>query len=343
MTASNATVDIAGRKIFLTNGFSTMDPGAVTRAIGPKVAGVMEPYHFLQPPTASAYGTIPLAEGVAADLHFKIDGGPFQWMKFYIDHIAGNVDWVGDHLTLSDVNASFYQGKLTGKAAFDFKHDEATVFSFNTIFGDANLQTLVADLSSSSNHLEGQLSGHLDIDRANTRDPKSWSGRGQVDLRDGLIWDIPIFGVFSPMLDKISPGLGKSRANRGSGAFDITNSVIRSDNLEIRSPAMRMQYRGTVEFNGKVDAIVEAELLRDTWLVGPVLSTILSPLSKLFEYKVTGTLSDPKTEPRFEVPRMLLMPFHMFRSSRDSSPANPTDTNAPPVIGAPPAPPTKSL
>ncbi len=338
MTASNATVDIAGRRIFLTNGFSTMDPGAVTRAIGSKVAGVMEPYHFLAPPTASAYGTIPLADGIAADLHFKIDGGPFQWMKFYIDHIGGNVDWVGDHLTLSNVDASFYQGQLTAKAAFDFKHDDGTVFSFNTIFKDANLQTLIADLSSSSNQLEGRLSGNLEIDQANTRDPKSWSGRGHIDLRDGLIWDIPIFGIFSPMLDKISPGLGKSRANRASGAFDITNSIIRSDNLEIRSPAMRMQYRGAVEFNGKVDAIVEAELLRDTWLVGPVLSTILSPLSKLFEYKVTGTLKDPRTEPRFELPRVILMPFHLFRSSKDNSPASSTDTNAPPAID--PAPPT---
>jgi len=64
MTASNATVDIAGRRIFLTNGFSTMDPGGGLPPIGPKVAGVMEPYHFLQPPTRPAYGTIPLAEGV---------------------------------------------------------------------------------------------------------------------------------------------------------------------------------------------------------------------------------------------------------------------------------------
>jgi len=76
MTASNATVDIAGRRIFLTNGFSTMDPGVVTRAIGPKVAGLMEPYRFLQPPTASAYGTIPLTEGVPADLHVLSELSP---------------------------------------------------------------------------------------------------------------------------------------------------------------------------------------------------------------------------------------------------------------------------
>jgi len=35
---------------------------------------------------------------------------------------------------------------------------------------------------------------------------------------------------------------------------------------------------------------------------------------------------------------MLLMPFHLFRSSKDSSPANSGDTNAPPAIDAPSTP-----
>ena len=135
------------------------------------------------------------------------------------------------------------------------------------------------------------------VTNANTANLQTWHGRGDLNLRDGLIWDIPIFGIFSDVLNGMVPGLGSSRASAGTCTFVITNGIIRSDDLDIRSTGMRLQYRGTLDFQGQVSARVEAGLLRDMWLVGPVVSTVLWPVTKLFEYKVTGTLGDPKAEP----------------------------------------------
>src|SRR5581483_7879511 len=168
-----------------------------------KVTSIMEPYHFLRPPAVRAEGIIPLNGDVPADLHFKIDGGPFQWMKFNLAHISGAVDWVGDHLHLSGVNSSFYDGQLTGTAAFDFSRGRGTEFSFDTIVTDVNLQALIRDLFVRTNHLEGLLNGHLSITQANSADWQSWFGRGQVTLTNGLIWEIPIFGILSEPLDRL--------------------------------------------------------------------------------------------------------------------------------------------
>jgi hypothetical protein len=154
-----------------------------------------------------------------------------------------------------------------------------------------------------------------------------------VDLHDGLIWDIPAFGAFTPVLNAISPGLGNSRASAGIGTFMISNSVVRSDDLEIRTQGTRLQYRGTVDFDGRINARLVAELLRDVWFVGPIISTVFGPVSKLFEYKVTGLLSQPKTEPVFFVPKIVLLPFHPLRSLRELFPedGNSASTNAPPT------------
>jgi hypothetical protein len=200
---------------------------------------------------------------------------------------------------------------------------------------NAKLEALMADISTSTNHLEGTLSGRLTVTQANTDNDDSWNGLGQVDLRDGLIWEIPIFGVVSEKLDKISPGLAKTRASAGAGAFTITNSVIRSEDLEIRSAVMRMWYRGTVDFHGRVNARVEAELLRDTWLVGPLISTMLTPITKFFEYKVTGTLDNPKSEPQLGVARWLMAPFHPFTTLQKMLPGEPAGTNSVPVDKVP--------
>ena len=353
MTASGLGVDFPGQRLFLTNGYSTMEQTPVVHAISKKVTRTVEPYQFLQPPVVHAYGTIPLVDEVPADLHFKVEGGPFRWRRFNLEHVAGEVNWVGDHMTMTNARASFYKGDLTGSAFFNFAVDPGTDLSFDITVTNADLHAMVADLRASTNLLEGRLGGHLKITHANSDDWKSWFGSGEASLHDGLIWDIPIFGRFSPFLDKVHQGMGESRASEGTGTFVINNSIIHSDNLEIRSPTLRLRYRGNVDFDGNVDAYMKAEVFRDTPLVGGIISTALLPFSDLFDSKVTGTLSDPKVAPRFLVSKIILAPFHPFRTLSDmfapstniySAPVfQPPPTQSPPSSPAPqPSPPAKT-
>jgi hypothetical protein len=134
------------------------------------------------------------------------------------------------------------------------------------------------------------------------------------------------------VLNGISPGLGNSRASAATCSFVITNGVVFSPDLDIHSTAMRLKYRGTVDLESRLNARVEAELLRDMWLVGPFVSTVLWPVTKMFEYRVNGTLEEPKLEPLFILPKIVLMPFRPFRSLKGPK----TDeiaplTNAPPT------------
>ena len=324
VSADGLLADFNRELVFLTNGFSTTEPGVIARAIGPHIWRAIEPYRFLKVPTAHVYGTIPMRGEAGADLHFDLDGGPFQWWKFDLPHIVGHVHWAGLHLTLSEVRADFYDGKLAGSAAFDFSEPHTTTFEFNASVTNVLLQALMADLATRTNHLEGRLNGRLVVTKANTDSLRSVSGFGELHLRDGLIWDIPLFGIFTPILNGISPGLGNSRANAGTSSFVITTGVIRSNDLEIRSGAMRLLYHGTVDLDGNLNARVEAELLRDVRLVGPLVSTLFWPVTKMFEYKVTGTLAEPKSEPVFLVPRLISLPFLPFRALKSLVPEEQT-------------------
>ncbi len=88
-----------------------------------------------------------------------------------------------------------------------------------------------------------------------------------------------------------------------------------------------------------MNARVEAGLLRNTPLLGPLVSTVLWPVTKLFEYKVSGTLGEPKAEPVYLVPKVVLLPFQLpFHPIRTLKGLLPEDqgasrTNAP--AGAP--------
>ena len=102
----------------------------------------------------------------------------------------------------------------------------------------------------------------------------------------------------------------------------------------MRAPAMRLQYDGQVTLDGRVDARVEAELLRDTWLIGRVVSLALWPVTKMLEYKITGTLEDPKAEPLY-IPKLFLMPLTPFQTLEGLFSIEPKHTNAPPVFKEP--------
>jgi hypothetical protein len=335
LTADLVTLDFNRKLIFFKNGHSTADPAAIARAIGPKTAHILEPYHFLQPPTVSVEGCAPLRVNSLrdtddADLRFDIvDGVPFQCLKLRAARLAGTIHWLGETLVLTNIAAELYGGSGSGFADFDFRVPHAGAdYQFTAAVTNINLRALAADLASSTNHLEGALSGLVVVTRADTRDWRTMDGYGQARLRDGLIWDIPMFGLLSPVLNSVSPGLGNSRATDASSSFVMTNGVIYSNPLEINTAMTRLQYSGTVDLRGNVNAHVTAQLLRNIWGVGPLISLFSFPLTKIFEYKVTGTLDNPKKEPVY-VPKLFLLPLHPIRTLEELFPGGVNDTNAP--------------
>jgi len=212
------------------------------------------------------------------------------------------------------VAGSLRTGRLAGNARFDFAAAHDADFRFKVDFDKADLREIATAFSPKTNKLEGLLTGTLDITQANTGDLKSWQGHGRLNLHDGLIWDIPTLGLFSPILNSFVPGMGNSRANEADATFVVTNGVFFTRDTEIHAPVMRMRFKGAVGLDNRIDARMEAELLRDVPAVGIVISKMFWPVTKLFEYKITGNVMDPKAEPLYVVPRVLLMPFHPFKT-----------------------------
>ena len=81
---------------------------------------------------------------------------------------------------------------------------------------------------------------------------------------------------------------------------------------------MRMQYDGAVSIDGSVDGRMELEFLRNFPGLGRIISGIFWPVTKLFEFKIDGTLTEPKVEPLRLLPKILLLPLTPLRSDDDN-------------------------
>jgi len=316
ITAPDVRIDARRQRLWVTNAHSTFDPYAFTRIIGPQTAKAVLPYQFSNAPTVRVHGSIPFRDAERTDLHFDIAGGPFRWSFFHLPQVTAQVHWVTNTVGISNLAGAFHGGGLHGNLGFDLAPVRSADFNFALQFTNASLPGFIADLSGKSNKLEGTVAGAVTVTNANTADWQGWQGFGEVRLEDGLLWEIPIFGLFSPVLNAINKDLGSSRAKEAKGTFILTNSVIYTKDLEILSPPARLHYDGTVDFAGQVNANVEAEMFRDTFLVGPLLSFLTSPMTKVFEYRVTGSLANPKSEPRF-IPKFLLLPLRPFQTIRE--------------------------
>jgi hypothetical protein len=68
-------------------------------------------------------------------------------------------------------------------------------------------------------------------------------------------------------------------------------------------------------------------------VVGRLLSLALWPISKVFEYRISGTLAEPKITPVYFVPKIMRLPVDILREMRERPVS--TDTFADPPSGSP--------
>jgi len=309
--------------LYFTNAQSRIDPMRVVVPIGPDTAKAIRPYHFISPPMAHVNGHVPVkGKTYPVDMRFDVEGGPLEYWRFHIPDVRATVLWQDDSVTVTNLHAQFYTGTLALDLHADLRPRLGATIQFNARANELQLHQLLADLSPRTNRLEGIASINLNVTSFNTEDWDSWNGYGNVQMHDGLLWDLPIFGIFSPVLNAVAPGLGNNRANGAKASYTILQSVIRTDDLEIRATPVRLAYSGTVDFQGRVNARVEAEILRGAPVLGPLLRVALSPLTKLFEYRVTGTLDAPKTAPLY-IPKFVDSLLHPLRTLKKLLPSEP--------------------
>jgi len=307
--------DTRTRRLFLTNAVGRLEPTAVARAIGPKTARSLEPYRFLEPPLVSVNGWVQTGPGrKPADLHFVIDGGAFRFSKFNSRDIDGEVLWRGQTLMLTNIVAEFYGGKLRGNLVSRFHDDRSVDLQFHLDTKRTELTDFMSDILGKKSGLKGRLDGSLDI-TANSKDLESWNGSSSVTLKDGYLWELPLISIFTPVLDRLTPGLGASTFSEGTADFTIADSIVSSRNAELKSALVRLQYKGEVDFEGRIrKGGVVVEAFRDTWVIGPVLGPLfnlaLSPIERMLKFDLSGTLNQPKLELK-HIPKALLVPFEL--------------------------------
>jgi hypothetical protein len=292
--------DFADDEVTVQKIRTSLHPQDIVWWIDKQLVHDIAPYRFgKRPPQLFIDGLVHTKGGDSTKLRVDVTapgGMDYTFMKkdLHCPQISAHLLFTSDRLHIDDLEATLFGGKLIGN--FDvslMKEKPAHQVSLRLEKVDfASLTKLYFNFDSS----KGQLDARYDFSGKGD-DTRTMRGQGQLTVTDGAVFAIPVLGPLSGILNGIVPGMGDDVARKGSASFNVANGTITTKDFTIEGRGFSMFGAGDLYF---LDDAMNFDLRINAKGLPGVL---LFPVSKLFEYTSTDSLSKPNWRPKV-IPRL---------------------------------------
>ena len=298
--------------VLSVEGQSTAPPEAIARFIGPGLYSILAPYRIEGPATMEGQALIGLKGNPTRDVRIRVEGERLGWRWFIADQVAFDLR-VGERVTLIEgLNARWCGGELIGSLRFERPGRTSAVGRCSM-----DLETTGADLASVAGIFrdtkdrkayDGTLSGQLMLSgETGSGFLETATGSGRMDVQDGHILTLPLFGGLSRYLAALIPGLGYASQRDLRGSFQIHDGRIETDDTELLGQLITIRGKGSYAFSKDLSIRVQVQFMKEG-LTATVTRLLTSPLTKALEFELTGTPKDPRWRP-VNTPQRLLRFF----------------------------------
>jgi len=286
------TYDFKKHEVRVSNIKSSLSPAEAIVWIDPKLPKTVAPYKFRRPPGVTANGVYQFRGGKNTRLEIKVDGAGgmdyvFLGKTLAFERVSGRLLYTNDRLQITDLRGALLAGVLRGNADISLARNDPR-YRARISVSQLNFPSLT-DLYFNYKTAQGVLNGTYDFTGVGT-DSRTMRGDGKVEVSNGNVFAIPIFGPLSGILNAIVPGSGYSIARKATADFKVEKGIIHTDDFEAAAALFSMLGHGDIHF---LDDKLDFSLRLD--MKGP--GVLLTPVYKLFEYAGTGSLKKPDWHP----------------------------------------------
>jgi hypothetical protein len=272
---------------------TTLKPSEAIIWIEPRFLEHVAPYRFHRTPRVLANGIVQLGKGKQTHLELEVSapGGmdyTFIDKVLPFDRIGGTLLFTDDRLQILGLKGKLFQGNLTGGADISLAHNDHH-YTANIAVEKVDFPSLT-DLYFKYKSARGELSGKFDFGGIGDQKP-ALHGAGEVEVRNGNVFAIPIFGPLSELLSKFFTGAGYSVAHEATAPFTIRNGVIHTEKFKVSGKLFAMIGHGDIDF-------IRNDLDFDIRIDAAGAGAVLTPLYQLFEYHGSGSLTKPVWKPK---------------------------------------------
>lgn len=285
--------DFANHEVRVSNIKANVRPVEAAYWIDPDLPKTVTPYKFHQPPTITAHGVYQFRGGKGTKLEINVDGPTgmdyvFLGKTLPFHKIDARLLFTTDRLQIADLRGGLFGGNVRGSADISLAQNDQRYHAKLAVDG-VNFPRLT-DLYYNYKTAHGQLNGTYDFDGVGDKS-RLMQGSGKMNVANGDVFAIPVFGPLSGILGAIIPGVGYSIARNASANFTVKDGIIHTEDLEVAGQLFSMVGHGDIHFlDDKLDFDVRIDPK------GP--GVLLTPVYKLFEYKGEGSLKNPDWHPK---------------------------------------------
>jgi hypothetical protein len=286
------TYDFKKHEVRISNIHSSLYPAEVIFWIDPKASKTVAPYKFRKPPNVVADGIYQFRGGKNTRVDIKVDGPGgmdyvFLGKTLPFDRVSARLLFTNERLQINDLRSDLLGGTLRGNADISLARNDPR-YRANLSVVEINFPRLT-DLYFNYKTAQGLLRGTYEFNGLGN-DWKTMRGKGKIEVSDGDVFAIPIFGPLSGILNHIVPGSGYSIAHKANAEFTVEAGIIHTEDFEAAGSLFSMLGNGDIHF---LDDKLDFNLRLD--MKGPGI--LLTPVYKLFEYAGTGSLKKPDWHP----------------------------------------------
>jgi hypothetical protein len=287
------TYDFKKHEVRIENVKTSLHPAEAIFWIDPKLLKAVAPYKFRQAPNLTTNGVYRFHGGKNTRLEINVDAPNgidyvFLGKSLPFNRLTGKLIFTDDRLQIVDLNSGLFSGKVQGGADISLAHNDPH-YRANILVKGIDFPRLT-DLYYQYKTAQGQLSGSYDFTGLGS-DARTMRGSGKVEVTNGNVFAIPVFGPLSEILNAVVPGSGYSIAHNASATFTIKEGVIHTDDFDASGKLFSMLGHGDIHF---LDDKLDFELRLGA--NGP--GVLLIPVYKLFEYVGEGSLKKPDWHPK---------------------------------------------
>jgi hypothetical protein len=283
---------------------SSLEPLAMARMVG--ILATVTPRHIeIQgASTIEASGVMDVGDQYAnTDIRARVQADHIRVHELSCDSGSVDMRMVGRSVTLTNIEASVYGGIGSGNVVLDIppRGESNCHYRANVSIQNADFERVMQAVRppKSKNAYQGELSGTLQLEGDSSGDYlKHLKGSGAIHVRDGRVFLLPIFGGLSRFMTKVIPGLDfVLRQSDATSKFEISDGVISTEKVAVEGDILSLKGHGSYVINQELDFDIQVKLMKEHTLVSKLIRVLTYPISKLFEFRVRGTLSEPDWYP----------------------------------------------
>jgi hypothetical protein len=289
---TNVTFDVRG----------SLNPHLVRQSIGVLSDPFWDQWRFEGPVEIKARGVAGYGALAGTDFTMDFVGRDLYYTNHPLEFCTLSMHMLDESVTLSSVRAGAYGGEMSGGATFALPSQGAsnTAFDVSLCVTNVNFERVSAVLIPEDNQAyRGRLSGCLALcGTLGEGNGETIRGDGAVTIDDGRVFMLPVFGGLSEIMTRIIPGLNfVLRQTDASAAFRVEESRVVSKEIKINGSVLSLKGYGQCGFDKAIDFHAQVKLMKDNNMVAKLVRVVTFPLSKLFEFRVRGTLAEPRWYP----------------------------------------------